>query len=346
MKYRSCFFIEACALNFNGMINSDEPVITLCCERIENRPGIAFDETPEKTVSAFIDMCTDVIDQSKEASLLLTKGEKSPLQRCSECVNFKFGEWDTFDGIIKYVNLSMYPSPCQCKCSYCDKNESEKSRFSREEDSVYYDRLFELLEYADSQKLISPTAVWQVSCGEITIHPYKKRIMDLVKNRRTIYYTNCFIYDEDIAENLKTNPFSGINFSIDAGTPETWLAVKGVDNFDKVTDNLFKYASKCSFRSQITLKYIILPGINDNLDDILWIVEAMKELSLPTIMLARDTRVKYKLTEKEHEDLIRSTGAFLAVLEKNKLKCDMLSFSPAEREEIIAFAEKLLGGKV
>jgi MoaA/NifB/PqqE/SkfB family radical SAM enzyme len=337
MKYRSCQFIEACALNFNGMMNSDKPVITICCENIENRPGIAYEETPEKTLSAFIDMCADVIDQSKKSS---------PNHICSECANFKYGDWDSFDGIVKYVNLSMYPSPCQCKCIYCDVHDSEMSRFSREEHSVYYDRLFDLLEYADSQKLISPTATWQVSCGEITIHPYKKRIMDLVRNRRTLYYTNCFMYDEGIAENLKTNPFSGINVSLDAGTLETWLKVKGVDNFEEVTNNLFKYANNCSFRSQITLNYIILPGINDNLDDYLWVIEAMQALEIETITLARDTTVNYKQTDEEHENLIKAAGCFVALLHSNKIKCDMFTYSPDEREEIIAFADKLLSRQV
>ena len=55
--------------------------------------------------------------------------------------------------------------------------------------------------------------MWQISTGEITIHPYKDRILDLVKNDRACFYTNAFIFDEKIAANLKVNPNSAINLS-------------------------------------------------------------------------------------------------------------------------------------
>jgi hypothetical protein len=93
MKYRSCSLIEACAMNFNGMINSDKPVISLCCEGISEQPAVAFADTPEKTLANFRRMCADVIEKSVASSLAESIGEDALPQKCSECVNFQLSDW-------------------------------------------------------------------------------------------------------------------------------------------------------------------------------------------------------------------------------------------------------------
>jgi adenine C2-methylase RlmN of 23S rRNA A2503 and tRNA A37 len=202
--------------------------------------------------------------------------------------------------------------------------------------------MFDFLEYADSVGAILPQAVWQVSSGEITIHPFKKRIMDLVKNRRPVFYTNCFIYDEEIAETLRTNPNSGINLSIDSGTPETWAKVKGVDNFGEVTRNLYKYASVCQNPEQISIKYINLPGINDNFNDHNGIVKILKDLNIKTISLARDTNRKYDSTPEQLNSVIGAAGYFLAITSKNDIPCVTIGYTPDEVDNAIAFGRHLL----
>jgi wyosine [tRNA(Phe)-imidazoG37] synthetase (radical SAM superfamily) len=342
MKYRSCRNIEMPPLVINGLINSDKPAIALCCENIETRPMVAFAETPEETLSEFWKMCTGVIGQSYSNALLSAVGKETPPHRCTGCPYLVISDWNTFDGIITSVNLSAYPSPCQCKCIYCNYRNGESGRLSLERDSVYYDRMFDFLEYADSVGTISPNSVWQVSCGEITIHPYKKRIIDLVRNHKPAFYTNCFIYDEDIAEILKTNPGSIINLSIDSGTPETWAKVKGVDNFGDVVENLYKYAKVCSKPDQITLKYINLPGINDNWNDHLGVVKILKDLSIKKITLSRDVNIKYDSSPEQLNNVIGAAAYFLAILSKNQIGCHFLDYAPDEANNAIAFARHLI----
>lgn len=137
-------------------------------------------------------------------------------------MNYQKNQWGS-DGLVHYVNLSMYPAPCQCKCIYCAIQRDKKfMNASTEEAKKAYDKLFEMLEYAVEHEIIAPDARWQVSSGEITIHPYKDRIIELVKNKSSIFYTNCFLFDEKIAGILHDNPNSAINLSIDAGLPQTW----------------------------------------------------------------------------------------------------------------------------
>jgi uncharacterized Fe-S cluster-containing radical SAM superfamily enzyme len=236
----------------------------------------------------------------------------------------------------------MYPAPCQCKCVYCDIHSGELGRFSRELHGVHYKMLFDMLGYAKSNGRIAANATWQVSSGEIAIHPYKSRIMGLVKHCPTMFYTNCFVFDKDIAKNLNKNPNSAINLSIDSGTPATWHKVKGVDNFGTVTDNLAKYRAASARPGQITLKYIVLPGLNDNLADYKAVAEMMGILGTKHLTIARDTRLKYSLGGAEREALINAAARLALVLHKSGLTCDMFTFTPQERENVIAAANAIL----
>ena len=69
------------------------------------------------------------------------------------------------------------------------------------------------------------------------------------------------IYDKSIAEILAGNR-GYLVVSVDAGTRETFYKVKGVDAFDRVCDTLRRYSDKSE--KAIYLKYIFLPGVNDN----------------------------------------------------------------------------------
>jgi wyosine [tRNA(Phe)-imidazoG37] synthetase (radical SAM superfamily) len=250
-------------------------------------------------------------------------------------------DYGNFDELIHYVNLSMYPAPCQSKCMYCGVHSGESGVFDKRRHADCYEKLFDMLDYALESGMIAPDAVWQVSSGEITIHPFKDRILDLVRYRTAIFYTNCFIFDEKVAANLKENPRSVINLSIDAGTPQTWNRVKGVDNFNTVTDNLVKYFNS-SKPGQITLKYIVLPGINDNLEDYATVIEIMKILKVKQLTISRDGRMKYSLDAEQGEDLINAAGYLAAMLHRNGMTMDMFTYTPAEREHVAAFANALL----
>ena len=279
--YYGCSWIKMLALKINTRIDTNEECIALCCEPVEKQPAVGFGSTAKETVGNFIKMHQEVVVESKKYANCGENVKRLYTDGCVKCGNYKLGEWDG-DGLIHYVNLSMYPASCQCKCIYCDVHSSDKGRLNKASSEEYYQKMFDMLNYACEIGLIAEDALWQISSGEITIHPYKDRIYDLVENRRAIFFTNCFIFDERIAEILSLNPYSSINFSIDAGTPQTWFKIKGVDNFELVTDNLVNYYSASIRPDQITLKYIVLPGINDTLRDYQSLIEMMKILKINT----------------------------------------------------------------
>ena len=340
MSY-SCFAINNAQIVFSSQINTYNPIILICCtEKFSTIPLCYFGETPEETMQNYFELRKGLID----AGITLGRqGLAGKDKGCAICVHYQLGDWSANEEnelIIRNVNLSTYPSPCQSKCIYCP--DKQLNSFC-EDDSIRlgYTRLFDTLEYATSNKMIAPDALWSIAPGEITIHPYKDKIYNLVAGYPTVFHTNCFIFDEKIAGILEVNPKASISFSIDSGTPETWLKVKGVNNFTEVLNNLQKYRS-VSDSSQIRIKYIVLPGVNDSLPEFHSLVSLLSALRLSTLSISRDTCKKYTFSDTEREQLIKSTSCLSAIMNKNDIKTEFHNFTKYEQQAVIDQAQELL----
>lgn len=337
MSYRCCSLIDRFALNINGRIDTGKPVLSLCCEELPDTPKIPFAQTAEDSLRAFVGEgllatveCAQVRDDSQRC---FTAG-------CVNCAQFQEGE-HSLSPLIRYVNLSMYPAPCQSRCIYCNVHRENQS-VAGEAAKAAYEKLFDMLDLAQKSGILAPNAVWQVSSGEIAIHPYHDRIMKLVKGKTAAFYTNCMRFDEAVAQNLHENPNSAINLSIDCGTSETWKKVKGVDNFDEVLENLVKYHAASARPGQITLKYIIMPGLNDIYEDYLSLIEIMKAFEVKHLTLSRDTRTKYNMGEEGYIKLTGAAAYLLAMCYKDGFSNDMFTFTQEEQMETARLANEIL----
>jgi adenine C2-methylase RlmN of 23S rRNA A2503 and tRNA A37 len=151
------------------------------------------------------------------------------------------------------------------------------------------------------------------------------------------------MFDECIAANLRANPQSSINFSIDSGTRETWLKVKGVDNFGTVINNLGKYSASGSGPEQIVLKYIIFPGVNDSPEDFRALPEIMGDLGAKRLTISCDLRTgrnKYSCGNERREPIIRAAGNLIAALKTHGITARISenAFFPGEAEEAVSIA--------
>jgi len=173
-EYYSCPLINSMYINFQGKVDNDKS-ITFCCEPIEDRPSISFSEDAATTLRDFIDARLRLINEGYTDETIYSHG-------CRKCVQYQKKAWNTSHQ-IRYVNLSMYPSPCQSKCFYCNVH-NERQAINDPLVKERYEQLFDILNYAKNCGLIAPNAVWQISCGEIAIHPYKDRIFNLIKGQR------------------------------------------------------------------------------------------------------------------------------------------------------------------
>lgn len=337
MSYRCCCWIDRFALNINGRIDTGEPCISLCCEPLDHIPKMKFADTAEDSLRAFVG---EGLLAATECAQVKEDDQRRFTAGCTKCAQFVEGN-HRISPIITYVNLSMYPAPCQSRCIYCSVHQKNQSVAS-EAAHTAYEKLFDMLDLAEQSGILSPNATWQISSGEIAIHPYRDRIIKLVRGKKSMFYTNCMKFDEDVAANLHENPHSAINISIDAGTPKTWEKVKGIDNFDQVLENLVKYYKSSVRAGQITMKYIVMPDINDVYEDYASLMEIMKVLEVKHLTLSQDTRKKYSLNPEERQKLTGATAYLLAMCHKNGITNDMFTFPQDEQTEVIQLAREVL----
>jgi len=343
LKYYSCDRIENFGLILNYVIGMCEKPLKFCCEPIGigNIPGAALCGTAEESINALFRERANVIEESKRLSLMgkpILDEERKYTSGCAKCVYFQLKNWEEKQETFSFVNLSIYPSPCQCKCIYCNVRTLKEGSYLDKFQTEDYEKILDLLEWASNKDMISANATWQISSGEITIHPYKERILNLVKGKKAKFCSNCFIFDEKIAANLAENPDSQIELSIDCGTPETWRKVKGVDNFDVVINNLCKYHANTTKPGQIQLKYIIMPGINDGDADYKSVIEIMKKLDVGKLYISRNLHLKY--ARENHDALIKATGRIVAMLRRERMGEITYGFSSTEWARVTAFANE------
>ena len=177
-----------------------------------------------------------------------------------------------------------------------------------------------------------------------SIHPYKEKFFRIAKDSSIRFYTGCHIFDRQIAINLASNKDSQMSFSIDSGTSETWRKIKGVDNFQSVLENIDKYLSFGVRPEQIDLKYIVLPGTNDNPKDYESIINIMKRIGVQKLHIAADVRTLHVRQGERLETLIRSASLLAAMLQANGMRFVVAPFgyTPDEETKILSLTEELL----
>ena len=105
-----CPLIQQFFLVFNGRVDAENAGFSFCCEPLSDIPLAALCGTGKETIESFMAMREKILASSQSA---LHKG-------CAECSGRRRERWQN-KSLIHYVNLSMYPSPCDCMCFYCDK---------------------------------------------------------------------------------------------------------------------------------------------------------------------------------------------------------------------------------
>lgn len=339
MGYRYCKYFRELPFVVNGRIDMPgAPVVSLCCEMIQGMPRIVFQGPPERILQDFLGLGAAL---NAECRNIKADQERRFTAGCLGCVRFvETNEIPQYDGLIHHVNISSYPAPCQSHCFYCWVHDWDERFTSAAKNG--YELMFSTLELAQHCGLIADDALWNVASGEIAIHPYHDRIVNLFRGKKSLFLTNCMKYDEAVAENLHENPESQINLSIDSGTRKTWAKVKGVDNFDQMIENLCRYYVASQSGAQITLKYIVFPGINDNYEDYLSLIQIMKTIDVNALDISRDGRVKYGADAEYHKNLMGATAYLVAICQKNGITTSMDMFSDTEQIEVMKLADEIL----
>jgi sulfatase maturation enzyme AslB (radical SAM superfamily) len=199
----------------------------------------------------------EVVRQSRLEAVIQNQ---SGTPACGDCPHLLRGKpinlGPQFATKFKNVTFDHFMN-CNCRCSYCDawKNESPSP-------------LYHLLDTITQMHLhgdFYPNTLFSWGGGEPTILDEFEEMFKYLSNLgyHQLVNTNALVFSQAIFDGLKTCKVE-VQVSPDAGTPETYLRVKGLDKFDTVVCNLRRY-SETRQGQGLVIKYI---AGNDNVDDL------------------------------------------------------------------------------
>jgi wyosine [tRNA(Phe)-imidazoG37] synthetase (radical SAM superfamily) len=269
-KYISCSFLET------RVIHSDN-IFNFCCADVMGKkkaPSGKIGKNNEETLLNIINTRDKLIDDLNNPAASLSS------HPCVGCHELREGYWN------ENRNISMfclgYNSICNMKCIYCNAENSinDKSKIEMKESA---ERAISFFKYLEDSGAIMKNTFIELASGEISVHPYREEILEAIEDYPVWFYTNASVYNEKIAKILE-NENSKIMSSVDAGTRKTFYKIKGVDIFDKVCDNLKRYSN----HGFMVLKYIFLPGINDNEVDVNGFFNLCKQIKIKSVELTKN----------------------------------------------------------
>jgi len=245
----------------------------MCCSPyMAGRAPEAFfkaNDTPQQKVDIFVNL-RDSLRKS------LRTGEQCA---CSDCPEIK-EMWCLKEP--KIISIAQgFLSPCNLKCVYCGQIEYMSKLYESENIDDFWPIFLELR----SRKLIDQDTFVSLGVGEITVHPKRKEILSSLNGFKTQILSNLVLWDEALEQHLSLGN-SKVNCSVDAGTRETYAAIKGADYFHQVCENLKRVVKL----SKLELKYIFMAGINDNDKDVEGFIRLAAEIRPNLVILSRDHR--------------------------------------------------------
>ena len=126
--------------------------------------------------------------------------------------------------------------------------------------------------------------------GEPTLMKNFEELVDLFVENGTFIriHTNAIKFSEKVCLALKQDKGTVVS-SLDCGCYETYKKIKRVDFYQAAVENIKKYVdASCD---NVIVKYIIIPGVNDNIVEIDKFFDLMRELKVKNI--AVDIEVQY-----------------------------------------------------
>lgn len=183
----------------------------------------------------------------------------------------------------------QYFMTCNAKCTYCSFGYIERG---------FKYNVMPLVKQLIEKQILSKNAQVYMSGGEITISPEFEELLSALLNylnSKIEILTSGIKYCKSIEEAFKQDKCM-LMISLDSAKPETYEKIKQVNCFDRVVDNIKNYVAASDYaKENIIMKYIIVDGVNDNIEEITSFIKLVKSLSIQKIRLDFDYE-KYKYT--------------------------------------------------
>ncbi|MBE7704180.1 MAG: radical SAM protein [Cyanobacteria bacterium SIG29] len=197
-------------------------------------------------------------------------------EKCKGCYYLKEHDWN-IDNYIDEVLIGHF-THCNCNCIYC-YTEKDKKFFNNNKTYNIYPVIKDMIE----KGVLSKNATVTFGGGEPTILNEFEELVYLlleydVHNIRI--HSDGIKYSPAIEKGLKLGKITLIT-SVDSGSKQTYEKIKQVSCFDKVWQNMAKYAK--TKNGLIRTKYVLIPGINDSLSEIKKFMKKTREAGIKNI---------------------------------------------------------------
>lgn len=166
------------------------------------------------------------------------------------------------DDFVALINFNHW-NKCNSRCIYCNEDAFGGSH--------YYNvmpLIKSLAEYRGGSCLRNYSEV-TFQGGEATVLPEFEEILSFFASikMKVRIHSNGIIFSQAILNSLSQNLVSVV-ISPDTAVEETYKKIKRVDCFDKTWNNIEKYAAVQAEPDLVKVKFIIIPGINDTVEEI------------------------------------------------------------------------------
>ena len=250
--------------------------------------------------------------EAKKQYIKMLKDGKIPAE-CNGCVHLtEYKEVSDFR--INKITLNHY-TQCNCACIYCTQGNRTLEKIKEDENKpVLFDVLKFINELYDNNLIDKEKLYIDFQGGNISCLKNHEEIIKTFLNRGvgTIYIpTNNIVY-MPVIEKLLVMKKGELCTALDSGCRETYLKIKQVDKFDKSIENLRRYISAAG-NDSIIIKYIIVHGYNDNLEEFKKFMNKMLDINIKIIVVDIDYRdiIDGDFTiPKHYYDIIRYAEEF------------------------------------
>lgn len=216
--------------------------------------------------------------------------------RCEGCLQLKSDTWSKKLQIKKIAISSV--SKCNSDCIYCPDHENRQQINKRKDVLVY-----NFLKKCIKKNLISKDCHIEWGGGEPTIADEFDKISYLFLENNLVgdfcIHTSGVKFADVLIKYIKEwsnkkyrkrmedcHLSHGIVISVDCGSRELYKQIKSFDNFDKVWKNIALYcAAQSNNQSDVRVKYIVIPGLNDNIDEFEKFLKKAVEVKVKWIIL-------------------------------------------------------------
>ena len=279
MRYKSCKEVES---SIHFILNT----VTFCCN-CGNVGDMVYRENYNGELIDYDDFMS-VRNRFRERFINDTLPE-----RCRTCASLRENDWSD-DFKLNYICVA-HRSKCSCNCFYCNFTPEKQYWNTREVYNIapVFNRVLNTfpLEYNFMVNLVGG------ECSEYPREELDGIIDETIKHDGVLQFTTSgMFYNDKIAEVLRLSK-GDMSVSPDSGTKETYERIKRVKYFDSVWENIKRYSEIATTERlpyPIRIKYIIIPGINDNKAEFKAFIE--KCMALKNTMI--EISVEYKWFEQ------------------------------------------------